>query len=134
MCFICVCITCVFCCFAVGSVDDWRSKWHLSMRYADSTPQDLIQDMADIHPHIRLKAIATCAHAAEYRPPPEPGIQLDRPPSKGCEVQKLPEEVFEAIACLIEDENLHVRRAAAIALFTLERPNKQVSHIHAAPN
>ncbi len=47
------------------------------MRYADATPEDLIRDMADIHPHIRLKAITTCARAAEYKPPPPPGIQIE---------------------------------------------------------
>ena len=47
------------------------------MRYADAAPEDLIRDMADMHPHIRLKAITTCARAAEYRPPPKLGIQLD---------------------------------------------------------
>lgn len=43
------------------------------MRYADATPDDLIRDMADTHPHIRLKAITTCARASEYKPPPEQG-------------------------------------------------------------
>ena len=46
------------------------------MRYADATPDDLIRDMADLHPHIRLTAITTCARAAEYRCPPEMGIQV----------------------------------------------------------
>ena len=58
------------------TVDDWRGKWHLDMRYADASPEDLIGDMADLHPHIRLKAITTCARAAEYKPPPELGIQV----------------------------------------------------------
>ena len=61
------------------TVQDWRAKWHLDSRYADASPDDLIRDMADIHPHIRLKAIATCSRAAEYRPPPEMGIQIDTP-------------------------------------------------------
>ena len=43
------------------------------MRYADATPEDLIRDMADLHSHIRLKAITTCARAAEYKPPPDFG-------------------------------------------------------------
>ncbi len=56
------------------AVNDWRSKWNLDMRYADAIPDDLIRDMADKHVHIRLKAITTCARAAEYKPPPEPGL------------------------------------------------------------
>ena len=50
-------------------VDEWRSKWHLTGQYVDSTPDDLINDMADIQPHVRLKAIATCAKASDYKPP-----------------------------------------------------------------
>ena len=46
------------------------------MRYADASPDDLIKDMKDIHPHIRLKAITTCARAAEYVPPAADGIKL----------------------------------------------------------
>ena len=61
----------------VQIITDWRNKWNLDMRYADANPDDLIRDMADIHVHIRLKAVTTCARAAEYRPPPEPGIQLE---------------------------------------------------------
>ena len=58
-------------------MSDWRAKWHLDMRYADATPEDLIRDMADLHPHIRLKAITTCARAAEYKPPPDPGVKIE---------------------------------------------------------
>ena len=59
-----------------ASVNDWRSRWHLDMRYADASPEDLIRDMADLQTHIKLKAITTCARAAEYKPPPEPGQSL----------------------------------------------------------
>lgn len=39
------------------------------MRFDDATPDDLIIDMEDIHPHVRIKAISTCARAALYKPP-----------------------------------------------------------------
>ena len=55
--------------YTILSVDEWRTKWHLAGQYSDSTPDDLIKDMADIQPHVRLKAIATCAKAADYKPP-----------------------------------------------------------------
>ena len=43
------------------AVNEWRSKWFVSGQFADSTPQDLIKDMADIQSHVRLKAIGTVA-------------------------------------------------------------------------
>ncbi|KAK2176194.1 hypothetical protein NP493_676g00001 [Ridgeia piscesae] len=92
------------------------------MRYADTTPDDLIRDMADIHVHIKLKAITTCARAAEYRPPPQLGIHLDKDKDGASVVKLLPEELFVALECCLDDQNDQVKRAAAITLYTLERP------------
>ena len=58
------------------SVREWRAKWHLAGQFADASYDDIIRDMADIQPHVRLKAIATVGKAAEYRPPSDPGIQI----------------------------------------------------------
>ena len=55
---------------------EWRAKWNLSGQFADATFDDIIRDMADIQPHVRLKAIATVGKAAEYKPPSDPGIQI----------------------------------------------------------
>lgn len=96
------------------------------MRYADATPDDLIRDMADLHPHIRLKAITTCARAAEYVPPPDLGIHLDGEIENEKSAKLLPEELFVALECCLEDEHENVQRAAAIALYTLERPVPKV--------
>lgn len=43
------------------------------MRFDDATPEDLIRDMEDIHPHVRIKAVSTCARALLYKPPPVQG-------------------------------------------------------------
>jgi len=79
------------------------------MRYTDATPEQLIRDMADIHPHIRLKAITTCARAAEYMPPPGMGIQLNSEATKMEHVKLLPEELFIALELCLNDENLQVK-------------------------
>lgn len=64
----------MFCDFNdIIAVDEWRSQWHLNMRFDDATPDDLINDMEDIHPHVRIKAISTCARASAYKPPPLEG-------------------------------------------------------------
>jgi len=43
------------------------------MRFDDADPDELIADMEDIHPHVRIKAVSTCARAASYKPPPVVG-------------------------------------------------------------
>ena len=57
-------------------MQEWRAKWNLSGQFADASFDDIIRDMADIQPHVRLKAIATVGKAAEYKPPTDPGIQI----------------------------------------------------------
>ena len=42
----------------------------------------------------------------------------------------LPESLFVALECCLEDEHVEVRRAAAITLFVLERPTEHVRPIH----
>ena len=106
-------------------VDEWRNKWHLSGQYADSNPDDLIKDMADIQSHVRLKAIATCAKGAEYKPPTDQGIKLDYL-EKEEDVEVVPERLFVALECLLDDPVDKVRKAAAITLYSLSRPSKKV--------
>lgn len=99
-------------------VDDWRAKWQLDMRYTDATPDDLIRDMADIHPHIRLKAITTCARAAEYMPAPGMGIQLNSEATKMEHVKLLPEKLFIALELCLDDDNLQVMHTCWLIGFT----------------
>ena len=42
-------------------------------------------------------------------------------------VKLLPENLFVALECCLEDEHDRVQRAAAIALYTLEKPVLKVS-------
>ncbi|GFN92089.1 heat repeat-containing protein 4 [Plakobranchus ocellatus] len=101
-------------------VNEWRSKWFVSGQFADSTPQDLIKDMADIQAHVRLKAIGTVAKATEYKPPQDDGVLLEgTEPDTAVE---LPEEIFVALECLLDDSHLQVRKTAAITLYSLDRP------------
>jgi hypothetical protein len=82
--------------------------------------------MADIHSHIRLKAIMTVARAADYRPPPEMGINLEKTDEVDF-IAQLPERLVQAIQCLLDDDHPRVRLAAAITLFTIKKPCPKVS-------
>ncbi|KAF6023258.1 HEATR4 [Bugula neritina] len=108
-------------------VDEWRSKWHLNMRFDDATPDDLIKDMEDIHPHVRIKAISTCARASNYKPPPLEGIQLFS--VQQAQKSNLPEKIFVALNCLLDDDHPKVRLAAAISLHVLHRPCEKAEKI-----
>ncbi|XP_021378591.1 HEAT repeat-containing protein 4-like isoform X2 [Mizuhopecten yessoensis] len=118
-------------------IDEWRAKWHLSGQLADSTTDDLIKDMADIQTHVRLKSIATIAKAAEmqrananrddfeYAPQEN---QFNFPLGDG----EIPERLYVALECLLEDAEQHVQIAAAITLYSLNRPSdkaKVILHI-----
>ena len=83
--------------------------------------------MADIQSHVRLKAIATCAKAAEYKPPTDQGIQLDYY-EKDEQSDHLPERLFIALECLLDDPVDKVRKAAAITLYSLSRPSEKVTN------
>jgi len=47
-------------------VNEWRSQWQIDMRYSDIGVDDLVRSMADIHTDVKLRAIVTCAQAAEF--------------------------------------------------------------------
>lgn len=106
-------------------VDEWRQKWHLSGQFEDSKPDDLIKDMADIQSHVRLKAIATIAKVAEYHPPTQEITMYGEIPSLA-PLQELPEKLFVALECLLDDKVDRVKLAAAITLFSLNRPCEKV--------
>lgn len=52
-------------------------------------------------------------------------IQLDESKDTSA-VKLLPDEMFVALECCLDDEHEQVRRAAAVALYTLERPVEKV--------
>ncbi|XP_067657047.1 HEAT repeat-containing protein 4-like isoform X2 [Haliotis asinina] len=110
-------------------IEEWRSKWHLSGQFADSSPMDLIRDMADIQPHVRLKAVSTVAKAAEYKPPEEAGIQLEYKDKQAATATNLPDEIFVALNYLLEDEHDRVQKAAAITLYSLNHPSEKAECI-----
>lgn len=81
--------------------------------------------MADIQSHVRLKAIATIAKVAEYHPPTQEITMYGEIPSLA-PLQELPEKLFVALECLLDDKVDRVKLAAAITLFSLNRPCEKV--------
>ncbi|KAK6177944.1 hypothetical protein SNE40_012803 [Patella caerulea] len=110
-------------------IDEWRNKWQLTGQFIDSNPEDLLQDMADIQPHVRLKAIATIGKAAEYKPPKEDGLQLEYQEQQNNAINDLPVFLFEALDCLLDDKHDQVKKAAAVTLFSLDKPTDKAEKI-----
>lgn len=81
--------------------------------------------MADIQSHVRLKAIATIAKVAEYHPPAQDLSVYGEVPSLA-PIQELPEKLFVALDCLLDDKVDRVKLAAAITLYSLNRPCEKV--------
>jgi hypothetical protein len=52
---------------------------------------------------------------------------LESEPEKPNYIKLLPENLFVALDCCLEDKHERVALAAAIALYTLERPNEKVT-------
>ncbi|XP_071947910.1 HEAT repeat-containing protein 4-like isoform X2 [Antedon mediterranea] len=133
-------------------VDEWRNKWHLGNKWYDSSIDDLERDMSDINEHVRLQAIATVARAATFRPQADPGIPLKskimkwrakttsmmiglagtfKKSSDGKEGKKhseegiLPDKLYNCVIKALRDTSIRVRVTAAMALYTLNRPNEE---------
>ncbi|XP_033633184.1 HEAT repeat-containing protein 4-like isoform X2 [Asterias rubens] len=125
----------------VRLIDEWRTKWHLGNKWYDSTIDELVRDMSDIHEHVRLQAIATIAKAATYRKPADPGIPLkstfaqkalaamNKMKDTGEEEGILPEVLLQCVVKALTDTSTRVRITAAIALYTLNRPNEEARTI-----
>ncbi|NP_001171770.1 HEAT repeat-containing protein 4-like [Saccoglossus kowalevskii] len=118
-------------------VDGWRSKWNLGNRWHDSSIEDLVRDMSDIHDHVRLGAIATIARAATFRPPPDPGIKLHGSRNEVQEKDEktlalhgvLPDKLLACVEKALYDTASRVRITAAIALYTLNTPSTEATRI-----
>nr|XP_054766389.1 HEAT repeat-containing protein 4-like isoform X2 [Lytechinus pictus] len=128
----------------VQLVDEWRNKWHLGSKWYDSSINDLEKDMNDINEHVRLQAIATIAKAATFRPPDEPGSVPLSKPSKvksrltgifnkiGKDATShgvLPAKLLKCVEKSLFDPSPRVCVTAAIALYTLNRPNEEARKI-----
>ena len=86
--------------------------------------------MADIQVHVRLKAIATITKAAQMQKMNE-GLgdlltPLDNQYNFPLGVGKMPEKLFVALDCLLEDSVARVQIMAAITLFSLNKPSDKV--------
>ncbi|XP_033098379.1 HEAT repeat-containing protein 4-like isoform X2 [Anneissia japonica] len=133
-------------------VDEWRNKWHLGNKWYDSSIDELERDMSDINEHVRLQAIATIARAATYRPAANPGVPLKSQIMKwrgtttsmmiglagtfkktgsedgnkpGSAEGVLPDKLYNCVLKALNDSSVRVRVTAAMALYTLNRPNEE---------
>ncbi|XP_031556052.1 HEAT repeat-containing protein 4-like [Actinia tenebrosa] len=119
----------------VKIAEEWRSKWFLDRKWQNSTTEELLKAMDDINDHVRLAAVAACSKAAMIRKtkkeePVLQGISLDKAKESEISLQStLEPELFDKVTQLLQDRNVHVRIAAAITLYTLNKPNEQAESV-----
>ncbi|KAL9983640.1 hypothetical protein ACROYT_G005843 [Oculina patagonica] len=118
----------------VKIVEEWRSKWFLERRWQKCGTDELIKAMSDINDHVRLAAVSACSKAAELRQMKKEehhlGIMLDKTkgPTPPLEAVLEP-ELIEAISKLLDDRNSQVKVAAAITLYSLNRPSDKAKSV-----
>ncbi|RXM90971.1 HEAT repeat-containing protein 4 [Acipenser ruthenus] len=101
------------------TVDEWRKAWKHMTRWQDVTVEGLKKDLTDMHCHVRVIAIATCASGAVNRPSPELNPSKEAALRGGvqamtAEVQPVPEELQPLLRAALADPSDRVRFAAAL--------------------
>ncbi|XP_041131298.1 HEAT repeat-containing protein 4 isoform X2 [Polyodon spathula] len=105
------------------TVDEWRKAWKHMTRWQDVTVEGLKKDLTDMHCHVRVIAIATCASGAVNRPSPE--LNPSKEALNGCaqamttDVQPVPEELQPLLRSALTDPSDRVRFAAALCQYAI---------------
>ncbi|MGH0184472.1 UNVERIFIED_CONTAM: hypothetical protein FKN15_015060 [Acipenser sinensis] len=90
------------------TVDEWRKAWKHMTRWQDVTVEGLKKDLTDMHCHVRVIAIATCASGAVNQPSPELNPSEEAALRGGAqvmtaEVQPVPEELQPLLRAALAD-------------------------------
>ncbi|KAM5273574.1 HEAT repeat-containing protein 4 [Ctenodactylus gundi] len=99
-------------------LQEWKTAWGLIIEWHHETVESLMRHLVDMHDHIRIQAIITCATAAVERPRLAPS-QEDSAPL----VQDLPEALQPFLEAALCDKNTNVRMAAALCQYTIQSHN-----------
>ncbi|XP_058844052.1 HEAT repeat-containing protein 4-like isoform X1 [Acipenser ruthenus] len=116
------------------TVDEWRKAWKHMTRWQDVTVEGLKKDLTDMHCHVRVIAIATCASGAVNRPSPELNPSKEAALRGGiqamtAEVQPVPEELQPLLRAALADPSDRVRFAAALCQYAMGAGNAMAREI-----
>ncbi|MGH0184103.1 UNVERIFIED_CONTAM: hypothetical protein FKN15_013671 [Acipenser sinensis] len=116
------------------TVDEWRKAWKHMTRWQDVTVEGLKKDLTDMHCHVRVIAIATCASGAVNQPSPELNPSEEAALRGGAqvmtaEVQPVPEELQPLLRAALADPSDRVRFAAALCQYAMGAGNAMAREI-----
>ncbi|XP_023421873.1 HEAT repeat-containing protein 4 [Cavia porcellus] len=105
-------------------LQEWKTAWGLIIEWHHETVQSLMRGLEDMHDHIRIQAIITCATAALERPriatsPSDSDQEAVKTPL----IQELPEALQPSLEAALCDKNVNVRMAAALCQYAAQSHN-----------
>ncbi|XP_063040504.1 HEAT repeat-containing protein 4 [Engraulis encrasicolus] len=111
------------------AVEKWRSAWNIKATWQSVTIEGLSKALNDLHYHVRLGAIATCASGAVNRPraaeDPIDAAQFGR----SWEVHPVPPDLRPMIDAALEDPIWRVQVAAAVCHYAMGAPDPKAREI-----
>ncbi|XP_053459402.1 HEAT repeat-containing protein 4 [Nycticebus coucang] len=105
-------------------LQEWKTAWGIIIEWYHETVENLLRSLADMHDHIRIQAIITCATAALERPQVGTSQGNSAPL-----IQNLPEALQPTLEAALGDKNPNVQMAAAICQYAIQSHNPRAQNI-----
>ncbi|KAM9432806.1 HEAT repeat-containing protein 4 isoform 1-T1 [Salvelinus alpinus] len=107
------------------AVEGWRSAWKIKITWQSVTIEGLKRALKDLHYHVRLSAIATCASGAVNRP-----REKQHPTDAGqygrvWDIQPVPQELQPLLLLALDDPVKRVQMAAAVCQYAMGTPDSR---------
>ncbi|XP_017568932.1 HEAT repeat-containing protein 4 isoform X1 [Pygocentrus nattereri] len=111
------------------AVEEWRNAWKIKITWQSVTVEGLKKSLTDLHCHVRLAAIATCALGAVHRPQEELAASETALYGRGWEVEPVPPELQPLLLSALSDPVKRVQIAAAVCQYAMGASNPHAQDI-----
>ncbi|KAI4900406.1 hypothetical protein NFI96_017776 [Prochilodus magdalenae] len=111
------------------AVEEWRNAWQIKITWQSVTVEGLKKTLTDLHYHVRLAAIATCASGAVHRPQEGLSATEIAQYGRGWEVEPVPPELQPLLLSALSDPVKRIQIAAAVCHYAMGRPNEHAREI-----
>ncbi|XP_003787092.2 HEAT repeat-containing protein 4 [Otolemur garnettii] len=111
-------------------LQEWKTAWGIIVEWYHETVENLLRNLADMHDHVRIQAIITCATAAlEQLQVVTSQENLDKETLKIPLIQNLPEALQPTLEAALGDKNPNVQMAAAICQYAIQSHDPRAQDI-----
>ncbi|KAM6973247.1 HEAT repeat-containing protein 4 [Aplochiton taeniatus] len=111
------------------AVEEWRRAWKIKTSWKSVTIEGLMKDLKDLHDHVRISAIATCASGAVNRPREEPIPIETGQYGRVWDIQAVPQELHPLLHKALDDPVKRVQMAAAVCQYAMGIPDHRAREI-----